>query len=152
MVGAEPPPIPPPGAGAAVRVFSDQKIMNKIQSRPKYLDLTQIRLPLPGLVSILHRISGALLFLALPFLLWLLEASLESQETYAAFHAVANRPLTKLVFLVLAWAYFHHIAAGIRHLALDVHIGVDLPQARATSVAVFAVSLLLTVVAGVLIW
>ena len=122
------------------------------QARPKYLNLMQIRMPLPALVSILHRVSGAGLFLFLPFLLVLFEASLQSPQTFARFKLVFSYWVIKLIVIALVWAYLHHLCAGIRHLALDLHYGTDLPAARASSWAVLAVSLALTLVIAVKIW
>lgn len=125
----------------------------KKKARPKNLDLTTIKLPLPGFVSILHRISGAGLFLMLPLLLWLFQSSLTSPETFATFKAFAANPLAKLLLLGLLWAYLHHFCAGIRFLLLDVHVGIDLPSARLSSKIVLAVSLAATVLLGVtLVW
>ena len=120
--------------------------------RPKYLNLIQIRLPVPGLVSILHRVSGAALFLLLPFLLALFELSLESAQTFARFKAVFSHWGIKLIVLGLAWAYLHHLCAGIRHLALDLDYGTELAAARASSWAVLAISVALTLGMGALIW
>jgi succinate dehydrogenase / fumarate reductase cytochrome b subunit len=120
--------------------------------RPKYLNLIQIRLPVPGLVSILHRASGAMLFLLLPFLLVLFELSLESAQTFARFKAVFSYWAIKLIVLGLAWAYLHHLCAGIRHLALDLDYGTELGAARASSWAVLAISIVLTFGVGALIW
>jgi len=120
--------------------------------RPKYLNLIQIRLPVPGLVSILHRVSGAALFLLLPFLLALFELSLESAQTFARFKAVFSHWGIKLIVLGLAWAYLHHLCAGIRHLALDLDYGTELAAARASSWAVLAISVALTLGVGALIW
>src|SRR5690242_17112679 len=106
--------------------------------RPIYLNLVRIRLPVPGLVSILHRVSGAALFLFIPFLLTLFELSLESAQTYNRFKSVAGHWAIKLVLIGLAWAYFHHLLAGVRHLALDLDYGTELAPARATSWAVLA--------------
>ena len=116
--------------------------------RPKHLDLIAIRLPLPGIVSILHRVSGAGLFLMLPVLLWLFGSSLASPESAAAAAACIANPFVKLVLFGLLWAYLHHFCAGIRFLFLDIHKGLDLPTARATSWAVLGVSLTLTVLIG----
>jgi succinate dehydrogenase / fumarate reductase cytochrome b subunit len=120
--------------------------------RPKYLDLLKIRLPLPGIVSILHRASGALLFLAIPLLLYLLQSSLESPQRYAALGKFFAHPLAKLVLIGLLWAYLHHFCAGIRYLALDLDLGTDLARARASSRAVLAVSIGLTLAIGALLW
>lgn len=118
------------------------------KNRPKHLALHKIQLPLPGLVSILHRISGALLFLALPFLLWLWQASLQSIETYTQLLDFMHHPLSKITLLGLLWVFMLHFCAGIRYLALDLHYGSSLAQARASSKWVLGVSVLLTVLIG----
>ena len=122
------------------------------KSRPKHLNLLQIRFPIMAIVSGLHRISGAVLFLFLPVLLWLWQQSVVSQETFERFSAVVAAPFAKLVLLGLLWGYLHHLCAGIRHLALDLEVGVDLPAARASSMAVMAISIGLTFLSGVLLW
>lgn len=119
--------------------------------RPKYLNLIQIRLPLPALVSILHRVSGAALFLLLPLLLVLFEMSLESPQSFARFKVVFGHWTIKLVLIGLAWAYLHHLCAGIRHLFLDLDYGTELAAARASSWAVLAVSVVLTALVAMVI-
>lgn len=126
-------------------------IMNK-PPRPKHLDLLRIRLPLPGWISILHRASGAGLFLVLPLLLWLLDNSLHSRSSFATFTDTVSQPWMKLLLLAVIWAYLHHLLAGLRYLALDLDWGVDLRPARATSAAVLVVSLAITAVLGVRLW
>ena len=121
-------------------------------NRPKYLNLFQIRLPLPGLISIMHRISGAVLFLALPLLLWWLQESLMSSASYAALKATFSNWCFKLVLIGLIWGYLHHLFAGIRHLLLDLDIGTDLADARLTSMLVLVISIALTIFAGVRLW
>ena len=123
--------------------------VTKKKPRPVNLDLKSIRLPLPGFVSILHRISGAGLFLMLPVLLWLFQSSLTSAETYDVFKAFASHPVAKLLLLGLIWAYMHHFCAGLRFLALDFHMGLDLETARMTSKLVLGVSLIATAIIGV---
>lgn len=120
--------------------------------RPKHLDLVKIRLPVPGFVSILHRVSGALMFLLIPFLLYLLDRSLASPESYAALKGVLGHWFVKLVLFVLLWSFLHHLFAGIRFLLLDVHVGTDLETTRKVSAAVLAVSLALTLILGVKLW
>ncbi len=123
------------------------------KKRPLWYNLNLLNLPLPGLVSILHRISGFALFVLLLWLLSLLDASLASAERFVALKQTLAHPLVKLVLLGLLWAYLHHLCAGIRYLFLDIHWGVDLAAARATSAAVLAVSLVLTaVLGGWLLW
>jgi len=116
--------------------------------RPKNLDLPTIRLPLPGILSILHRVSGAVLFLLLPFLLWLLQGSLASSESFAEVRSVIGHPAVKIILLGLIWLYMHHFCAGIRYLLLDLDKGVDLEAARLSSKIVFAVSIALTLIIG----
>jgi succinate dehydrogenase / fumarate reductase cytochrome b subunit len=121
--------------------------------RPVYLNLPAIRLPLPGVVSILHRVSGAVLFLvAIPLALCALDASLSSPSAYASFAAAAGHPIAKLVTIGLVWAYVHHLLAGVRHLAMDLHAGLELASARRASAAVFVFAVLITLVVAVRLW
>jgi len=123
------------------------------KKRPKNLDLKTIRLPLPGILSILHRVSGAVLFLLMPVLLWLFESSITSHDAFAVFRGFAANPVVKLVLLGLVWLYMHHFCAGIRYLLLDLHKGIDLESARLSSKIVFAVSIALTLIIGArVIW
>jgi len=122
------------------------------KKRPIFYNLSPLSLPLPGLVSIFHRVSGAALFVSLYWLLCALDTSLASQKDFDAIRALFGTALVKLVILGLAWAYLHHFCAGIRYLFLDMDRGVDLPTARKSGAAVFVVSLALTLVAGVKLW
>ncbi|HXE41000.1 MAG TPA: succinate dehydrogenase, cytochrome b556 subunit [Azonexus sp.] len=117
-----------------------------IKKRPKNLDLTTIRLPLPGKVSILHRVSGAGLFLFLPVLLWLFSASLTSVDSFATFKSVFSSLPAKVILAGLIWAFVHHFCAGIRFLLLDLHIGIEKEAARKSAAVVLAVSIPLTLV------
>lgn len=120
--------------------------------RPKYLNLAQIRLPLPGWVSILHRISGALLvFPFTAWLLYLLDLSLASEAGFESVQGYLAAPLVKGGMLVLIWAFCHHFCAGIRYLLLDLNKGIELGPARASSAAVLVVSLALTALLGALL-
>jgi succinate dehydrogenase / fumarate reductase cytochrome b subunit len=121
-------------------------------ARPKHLNLFQIRQPIPAYVSILHRISGAGLFLFIGFLLWLLEGSLASAQSYAVIKGTMGHPLVKILLFGLIWAFLHHLFAGVRHLALDLHIGAELAAARTSSYLVLAASIGLTVILGVSLW
>lgn len=122
------------------------------KKRPVYLNLVQIRLPLPAFVSILHRVSGALLFVAAVWLLFMLDRSLASEADFESVRAYAAHPLVKLALLGLIWAYCHHFCAGIRHLFLDLDRGTDLATARMTSVVTLVASLLLTAFLGAKLW
>lgn len=123
------------------------------KTRPKYLDLTEINMPIPALISILHRVSGVALYLfGIPLGLYLLQMSLASEQGYSDFTVLAGHWFVKLIFLGLLWAFLHHFCAGIRYLTLDMHMGEELQQARGTSYAVLALSLALTVILGVQLW
>jgi len=121
-------------------------------TRPVDLNLLKIRFPLPAIVSIMHRISGAFLFLLLPLLLYVLQHSLTSAEGFAEVQSWLHAPVVKLALLVVVWAYLHHFFMGLRYLALDVDIGVDLASARLTAKLVLVVSMLLTLWVGVWLW
>lgn len=122
------------------------------KKRPKHLNLFVIRQPIAAIASILHRISGLGLFLMLPVLIWLLDASLRSPESWEAMRAVVAHPLVKLILTGLLWAFLHHFFMGIRILLIDIHVGVAKLQARNSAIAVLAVSLLLTLILGAKLW
>ena len=120
---------------------------------PKYLDLLRIRQPLPAIVSILHRISGVLLFFpGIPLMLYALQTALHSPESLSHLQSNLAHPLAKLLLLLVIWFYLHHLCAGIRHLALDLHLGLSLPQARFSSKLVLFSTIILTVLVGVWLW
>jgi succinate dehydrogenase / fumarate reductase cytochrome b subunit len=102
--------------------------------------------PPSAIVSILHRVSGAGLFLFLPFLLWLLQESLRSEISFAHFAGVVSNPFVKIIILGLSWAYLHHFTAGIRHLFMDNHIALDKDASQKTARWVLVISLALTLV------
>jgi succinate dehydrogenase / fumarate reductase cytochrome b subunit len=125
--------------------------------RPKYLSLRailfEIRLPLAALVSILHRISGALLvFPFAAWLLYLLDLSLRSPEGFRQTASYLALPLVKLGMLVFLWAFCHHLCAGIRFLVLDLNAGIELVPARRSAAAVLIASLALTAIFGTMLW
>lgn len=124
------------------------------KSRPEFRNihvfenLPKYRLPLAGFVSIFHRISGFLLFMLLPFILCVLDRSLRSADSFNSIHDVVSPWYVKLVILALSWAYLHHFCAGVRHLFMDMHYGLDKVTARHTSAAVFVISLPLAALVG----
>src|SRR5690606_28246965 len=126
--------------------------------RPEFrnIHITQIvryRLPGPGIVSILHRISGALLFLVgIPFILYLFQQSLPSELSFERYAAVVSHWFAKLVLLALAWAFLHHLLAGTRYLLLHVHIGLGRPTARKSAAIVLFASRILTALASLKIF
>lgn len=102
---------------------------NNTDPRPVFLDLLRIRQPVTAIASIAHRISGVLLVLSLPGVIWLLDRSLRSPESYALVLEQLNSPLAKVLILIIAWAAAHHFFAGIRFLLLDFDIGIELETA-----------------------
>ena len=110
--------------------------------------LAHYRLPWPGKVSILHRISGAALFLMLPFILYLLDQSLASELSYQKFQGITDNVLVKIICLGLIWCFLHHFCAGIRYLLLDLEIGVEKSEANRSAVIVFALGVTLTAAVG----
>jgi succinate dehydrogenase / fumarate reductase cytochrome b subunit len=127
------------------------------KERPKYLSLPallfQIRLPLPGRVSILHRVSGILLFFPLAaWLLFMLDASLASEQGFLKIQHYLRLPPVKIGLIVFIWAFCHHLCAGIRFLFLDIDKGMDLRTARLTSGLVLVVSLAMTAFFAFRLW
>ena len=104
-------------------------------------DLPNYRWPLASLVSGAHRIAGLLLVLLLPLILFLLDKSLTSEISFEYFKGFTSGWFVKLLILALSWAYLHHFCAGIRHLLMDVHVGLDKDTARKSAAWVFAISL-----------
>lgn len=125
------------------------EVVKRSNSQYRNIGIAQLatyRLPLAGKVSILHRISGLLLFIALPFLLYLLDQSLTSEISFDSFKGFLANPLVKIVVLVLSWSFLFHFCAGIRFLLLDTHRAVSKEGGKQTSIVVLAVSSLLTIV------
>jgi succinate dehydrogenase / fumarate reductase cytochrome b subunit len=117
-------------------------------ARPVYLNLFRIHLPLAGWVSILHRVSGALLFVTLPLGVWALSVSLANEAGFRRITEGLTLPLSKLVLLLLIAAFAQHLFAGLRHLALDAHWGVSAQRARQSSLAVMLASTGVTALAA----
>jgi succinate dehydrogenase / fumarate reductase, cytochrome b subunit len=107
-------------------------------------ELGNYRMTLASIVSILHRISGAIMFLALPVILYMLQMSLLSEDTFRYFSSFFEHPLVKLVLLGLLWAYYHHFCAGVRHLFMDMHMAIEKNSSRQSAASVLVISLLLT--------
>ena len=124
----------------------------QIKNRPKNLNLFTIRLPINAVVSILHRASGVGLFLALPLVLLALQYSLGSPESYAILTNLFDSWFIKLLLIGLAWAFFHHFFAGIRHLLQDIHWMTSLQKARFSGKAVLYLVALAVAIFAVVIW
>src|SRR5262245_12425607 len=113
------------------------------RTRPKYYDLNLFHLPPPGLVSILHRASGMLLFiLIVPVLLFALQSTLSSEEAFNNWKACLSQTHAKIIILGFVWAYAHHFFAGIRYLLLDMHWGIELQSARTSAKVVLALGII----------
>jgi len=119
-------------------------------------DLPSLSLPAAGWVSILHRVSGVLMFALMPFIIWMFDTSISSEISYARFASVFTAGMLglpgfiwKLVALALIWAYLHHFCAGVRHLRMDIsHAAVDKRSGASSARVVLAISLLLTAALG----
>jgi succinate dehydrogenase / fumarate reductase cytochrome b subunit len=130
------------------------------RQRPQFrnihvFELRHYRLPPAGIVSILHRISGALMFLLLPFIIWMFDTSLTSEISYESFTSafvagvgIVPGWLVKLVTLALIWAYLHHLIAGIRHLWMDATHSVSADAGAKSALATLGLSVVLTVALG----
>lgn len=126
----------------------------KQNHRPVYLDIPKLgsRMSITAKISILHRVSGVLMFLAIPLVLFLLDKTLHDQSFYSQSCVFAAQPVIKLIYLALIWAVMHHVCAGIRFLFLDIEMGLERGTAQKTARLVLVVSLILTAIIGVLIW
>jgi succinate dehydrogenase / fumarate reductase cytochrome b subunit len=129
--------------------MADMSIRTK--KRPKNLDILSIRLPLPGVLSIIHRLTGAALFVLLPVFLWLFERSLATPESFAAVKGLGSHLIVRLILLGFIWFYIQHFLTGLRYLLIDLHKGVDLEGARFSTKVVFAASTILMLVIGAFI-
>lgn len=123
-------------------------------NRPVYLNLVRLatKMSITAKVSILHRVSGVLLFSSIPLILYTLHLSLTDTDFYTHFYHIERSLGIKVICLILIWAIMHHICSGIRFLLLDMHIGVDRLNSQRTARVVLIVSLILTICAGALLW
>ena len=121
--------------------------------RPKYYDLNLLHLPMPGLVSIFHRITGVVMFLfMIPAVLYVLQTTLRSETGFEQWKSIFDQPVVKLIALGFVWSYLHHLFAGIRYLLLDIHVGTSLESARSSARIVLGLGLLATALVGVRLW
>ena len=120
--------------------------------RPVYLNVTEIKLPIAGIMSILHRISGVLMFLGTPLMIYLLGLSLSGEQGFAEATELAHNWFFVLIIFGLVWSLMHHLLAGIRYLLIDIDIGVEKPLYRQTAQAVvYAAPVLALIVTGVML-
>lgn len=120
--------------------------------RPKNLNLFTIRFPIPAIISILHRISGVVLFLLIPLALWMLSHSLSSPIDFQGLHQCLTSPVSKLIIWIFLMPFIYHFVAGIRHLLMDVNIGVELKGGRLSAIITLLTSIVLILLAGVYLW
>jgi succinate dehydrogenase / fumarate reductase, cytochrome b subunit len=122
------------------------------KQRPVNLNLFTIRQPIPAIVSILHRVSGVVLFLLIPLALWCLEVSLSSAEGFQKLQNDFSQPFAKVLLWLFLAPFLFHFAAGIRHLLMDINIGIELKTGRLTAIVTLIIAVLLTIIAGIYIW
>lgn len=124
----------------------------KKQQRPKNLNLFTIRFPIPAIASILHRISGFILFIMIPFILWALNLSLDSEQSFDNLHQLFTTPWIKFVVWVSLSAFLYHFIAGIRHLLMDIGIGEELKSGRLSAILTITIAVILTILTGIWLW
>jgi succinate dehydrogenase / fumarate reductase, cytochrome b subunit len=125
--------------------------MQKSIKRPVYLNLLQIRLPIGGVVSIIHRITGLVMTLLSVLALWALQASLESPARFGEVKAMLNTLPGRAAVLLALWVLIQHLYSGLRHLFIDVDIGVELASARRSAWLTLAASIGTVIVLGILL-
>lgn len=123
-----------------------------IKKRPVNLDLTSLRYPPMAIVSILHRISGLVIFLLLPIILYFLHLSLHSEQTFSTLQAWSAHSCFKLTFWVFCTAMIYHVLAGIRHLSMDFGLGETVAAGRVSALMVILLAVLLAVILGIYLW
>lgn len=121
-------------------------------TRPFYLNLIKIRLPVAGMLSIFHRVSGVLMFIAMPFLVYLLDLSLQGETGFKQAADWLSHPFVMLIQLVLLWSLVHHFLAGIRFLLIDFDIGIGKQQSSNSAWLVFGLELIIIAVLATGLW
>lgn len=124
--------------------------MNK--KRPINLDLTTLKFPPMAIASILHRISGILIFVLLPVMLFLLAKSLHSEDSFYIVKSTITHPMYKLTLWAFASAMFYHLLAGIRHMIMDLGVGEHLAAARNSAIVVIVLAIIATIFLGIYLW
>jgi len=123
------------------------------QKRPVNLDLRTIQMPVTAIASILHRISGIIIFVAISIFLWLLSLSLSSQDGFIQATIILSYPVVKFIFWGMLTVLAHHLCGGIRHLLMDFnYIKEDLATGIYSAQVVMVLTLVLSILAGVIIW
>lgn len=134
-------------------MYATERWGKKVNSkRPVNLDITTIKLPLPAYTSILHRVSGVILFIGLGFLLYGLELSLASEESFDSLKGLMSAPLAKFVIWGILSALIYHFIAGVKHLLMDVDVGDGKESGRFGAIVTLVLSSVLIILAGVWVW
>lgn len=123
-----------------------------VNTRPVFLDLGKMRFPIMAIASILHRISGFVLFLFIIFILWALHCSLHSEQGFASVQALFALAWMKVIIWLFVSALIYHLLAGVRHLLMDLGLGETLAGARMTAWSVIISSIVLAICLGVYLW
>lgn len=133
--------------------MTTSQVGKRAAARPKYYDLNLLNLPMPGLVSIFHRITGVAMFLFLiPLVLVVLQSTLSGESGFNTWKAYFANPVVKLIVIGFVWSYLHHFFAGIRYLLLDVHVGIAKEPAQASAKLVLFAGVIATAIFAVRIW
>lgn len=122
------------------------------KQRPKNLNLFTIRFPIPAIASILHRISGFILFLLIPFILWGFYLSLTSAQSFNDLHQILITPWVKLVIWCSLSAFLYHFIAGIRHLLMDIGMGEELKSGKLSAIFTIIIAAVLIILTGIWLW
>ncbi len=126
--------------------------MNKIKSRPVNLDLQTIRFPITAIASILHRIAGVIMFVAVGVLLWLLSLSLSSPSGFMEAAGLVDHFFVKFILWGILTAFAYHVVGGIRHLIMDLGYCEEFESGKMTAKVSFVVTAILSVLGGALVW
>ena len=123
-------------------------------TKRKYMNLFVLasKMSITAKVSILHRLTGFLLFLSIPFILYVFHQTLTNKSFYDSFYGIMSLPIIKVIYLIIIFAFVYHMCIGVRFLLIDMHKGVEFKTAKKTAKLAIFISILLTVILGVLIW
>lgn len=130
----------------------DEFSVKTAPARPVFLNLLQIHLPVGGVLSILHRITGVLLVLAIPVSIWILQLLYSGPQGYSRVAALFDHAVVRLLVFLILWLLSQHALSGIRHLLLDLGIGYELRLARTSAWAAFMASAFMAILLAVLLW
>jgi succinate dehydrogenase / fumarate reductase, cytochrome b subunit len=122
------------------------------QKRPVFLNLLQIKFPITAIISILHRVTGVVIFLSLPLLLWTLQASLRSKTDFTQLQECLMAPICKVIVWFITSVVIYHVLAGLRHIIMDVGYAESLKSAKSTAYITLFLSIVFSVYAGVFVW